>query len=101
MSNTSSSAGAPSNKDENGPYSWGGGFQGDIATAAADFNKFFYDKLLEIGTNNLSGPTGIVMMDRVKNKVESEDDKPGYYLPQIIIANSIRQYGQVTDDNIQ
>lgn len=101
LSNTSSSAGAPRNKDENGPYSWGGGFQGDIATAAADFNKFFYDKLLEIGTNNLSGPTGIVMMDRVKNKVESEDDKPGYYLPQIIIANSIRQYGQVTDDNIQ
>lgn len=101
LSNTSSSAGAPSNKDENGPYAWGGGFQGDIATAAADFNKFFYDKLLEIGTNNLSGPTGIVMMDRVKNKIESDDDKPGYYLPQIIIANSIRQYGQVTDDNIQ
>lgn len=101
LNNTVSNAGAPSNKDENGPYSWGGGFQGDIATAAADFNKFFYDKLLEIGTNNLSGPTGIVMMDRVKNKVESEDDKPGYYLPQIIIANSIRQYGQVTDDNIQ
>ena len=101
LNNTGSNAGAPSNKDENGPYSWGGGFQGDIATAAADFNKFFYDKLLEIGTNNLSGPTGIVMMDRVKNKVESEDDKPGYYLPQIIIANSIRQYGQVTDDNIQ
>ena len=98
---TSTSGGAPAHTDEPGPYSWGGGFQGDIATAAADFNKFFYDKLLEIGTNNLSGPTGIVMMDRVKNKVESEDDKPGYYLPQIIIANSIRQYGQVTDDNIQ
>ena len=101
LSKTSFSASSPNNKDETGPYSWGGGFQGDIATAASDFNKFFYDKLLEIGTNNLSGPTGIVMMDRVKNKVESEDDKPGYYLPQIIIANSIRQYGQVTDDNIQ
>lgn len=98
---TSTTGTSPANKSYVGPYSWGGGFQGDIATAAADFNKFFYDKLLEIGTNNLSGPTGIVMMDRVKNKVESEDDKPGYYLPQIIIANSIRQYGQVTDDNIQ
>lgn len=101
LTDSDNSAGSPDNKDENGPYSWGGGFKGDIATAASDFNKFFYDKLLEIGTNNLSGPTGIVMMDRVKNKVESEDDKPGYYLPQIIIANSIRQYGQVTDDNIQ
>ena len=98
-SNHNINSGSPTRKDKTGPFSWGGGLQGDIASAAKDMNEYFYGKLLEIGTNNLSGPTGIVLMDRVKNKINSDDDKPGYYLPQIIIANSIRYYGTIDNNN--
>ena len=98
-SNHNNNSGSPTRKDRTGPFSWGGGLQGDIASAAKDMNEYFYGKLLEIGTNNLSGPTGIVLMDRVKNKINSDDDKPGYYLPQIIIANSIRYYGTIDNNN--
>ena len=90
-----------SNTQRNTSYNTLGGTVGDIASAAKDLNKFFYDKLLEIGADNLSGPTGIVLMDRVKYEEKSEEDKPGYYLPQIIISNCIRQFGQISNDNIQ
>ena len=75
-----------------------GGTEGDIATYAADINQFFYNKLMEIGVSNLSGPTGIVIMDRVKSSASTDADKPGYYLPRFIVENSLRHYGKVGSD---
>ena len=99
-SNLNSTGGAPNEvyRSYPGPFLWGGGLQGDIATFAADINKFFYDELMTIGVSNLSGPTGIVIMDRVKSSVSTDADKPGYYLPRFIVENSLRHYGKVGSD---
>lgn len=69
-----------------GAYDMYGGTQGDIVTFAYDMNRFFYDELVKIGAQNLAGPTGIIMMDRVSN----DPSDPGYYLPQIIVSNNFK-----------
>lgn len=69
-----------------GAYDMYGGTQGDIVTFAKDMNQFFYEELVEIGAQNLAGPTGIIMMDRVSN----DPSDPGYYLPQIIVSNNFK-----------
>ena len=69
-----------------GAYDLYGGTQGDIVTFANDMNQFFYEELVKIGAQNLAGPTGIIMMDRVSN----DPDDPGYYLPQIIVSNNFK-----------
>lgn len=71
---------------EPGAYDMYGGTQGDIVTFAYDMNRFFYDELVKIGAQNLAGPTGIIMMDRVSN----DPSDPGYYLPQIIVSNNFK-----------
>lgn len=69
-----------------GAYDMYGGTQGDIVTFAKDMNQFFYEELVKIGAQNLAGPTGIIMMDRVSN----DPSDPGYYLPQIIVSNNFK-----------
>ena len=64
-------------------------------------NRRYMDMIRQSMSGGITGEQDQEALKFVKNKIESDDDKPGYYLPQIIIANSIRQYGQVTDDGIQ
>lgn len=71
-------------------YDYFGGTQGDIANAASDLNQYFYDLILTIGTKNIEGPLGIVLMDRVADATTKSTNKPGYYLPQLIVANNFR-----------
>ena len=40
-------------------------------------------------------------MNRVKNQINSDDDKPGYYLPRFIIENTMRHYGTINDGDIE
>lgn len=82
-------------------YQYFGGTVGDIANCAKDLNRFFYEELLNLGVENLTGPTGIVIMNRVKNQINSDDDKPGYYLPRFIIENTMRHYGTINDGDIE
>ena len=84
-----------------GAYNYYGGTQGDIVSCAKDLNRFFYEELLNLGVENLTGPTGIVMIDRVKDQINSDDDKPGYYLPRFIIENTMRHYGTINDGDIE
>lgn len=68
-----------------------GGTQGDIASFATWMNDFFYNKLLEIGANNLQGSTGIILCDRISG--DPNANPAGYYINQIIIANNFKQHG--------
>lgn len=72
-------------------YDMTGGTQGNIVDYAKEMNDFFYQELLKIGANNLAGPTGIIMMDRVSN--DKENNPAGYYLPQIIVSNNFKWNG--------
>ena len=71
-----------------GPYYPTAGYAGDIATYAKWINGKFYEKILDIGADNLTGPLGIVLMDRVDN--DKNENPAGYYLPQIIVNNNFR-----------
>lgn len=64
-----------------------GGQKGNIAALASEINKDFYNYVLEKGLNNTSGPTGVILMDRVSN---SKDDGGSYYLPGVIIGNNFK-----------
>lgn len=68
-----------------------GGIAGNIEALANEINPDFYTHVLEAADEQTTGPTGIVMMDYVKN-VASGDDDGGYYLPGVIIANN-RKFG--------
>lgn len=68
-----------------------GGIAGNIEALANEINPDFYTHVLEAADEQTTGPTGIVMMDYVKN-VASGDNDGGYYLPGVIIANN-RKFG--------
>lgn len=61
-----------------------GGMGGDIVGFSADINNWFYNHILEKGVNNITGPMGIIMLDRV-----GESDG-GKYLPQVVIDNNFK-----------
>lgn len=82
-------------------YDYFGGTKGDIATAAQELNEYFYKELVGIGVDNLNGPTGIILMDRIKDNGDTEANKPGYHLPQMIVDNCRRQFAKHENDNIQ
>lgn len=68
-----------------------GGSQGDIAGLAQDLNEAFYQYVLS--KNDQTGATGIVMMDFVANKLETDTNgnptnAGSYYLPGVIINNN-------------
>ena len=68
-----------------------GGSQGDIAGLAQDLNEAFYQYVLSKGDQ--TGATGIVMMDFVANKLETDTNgnptnAGSYYLPGVIINNN-------------
>lgn len=66
-------------------FSYGqGGMSGNIEGFAEDINEYFYNKLLEYGTDNIYGSMNIVIMDRVYA------DDPSSYLPSVIINNNYR-----------
>ena len=72
-------------------YEMFGGTEGNIAEFATWMNGFFYNKLLEIGANNLQGSTGIILCDRISG--DPNANPAGYYINQIIIANNFKQHG--------
>lgn len=74
-----------------------GGGAGDIKPLSEDINKDFYQHVLTSGFEQMTGPTGIVMMDYVKNAPESEADG-GYYLPGVIISNNFKGNLQTKPD---
>lgn len=71
-----------------------GGNKGDIGKLAAKLNNDFYNYILELGLNNSSGPTGVVLMDYLSN---SSADGGSYYLPGVIIGNNFK-YNVGTSD---
>lgn len=68
-----------------------GGIAGNIEALANEINPDFYAHVLEAASEQTTGPTGIVMMDYVKNSASGDNDG-GYYLPGVIIANN-RKFG--------
>lgn len=67
-----------------------GGTQGDIAGFAKDINNYFYTYIKSVGANNISGATGIILMDRIAPESDKTTNPAGYYLPQIILNNNFR-----------
>ena len=61
-----------------------GGTEGDIASYASDINNWFYNRLLQEGIDNITGPLNIVIMDRVL------EERGGQNLPQVIIDNNFK-----------
>jgi hypothetical protein len=71
-----------------GRLSWDtGGLKGNIAALATRINNDFYNYVLSAGLDQTSGPTGVVMMDRVSNRAA---DGGSYYLPGVIIGNNFK-----------
>lgn len=64
-----------------------GGEKGNIGALATKINNDFYNYVLQAGLGNSTGPTGVVMMDRVSNKAA---DGGSYYLPGVIIGNNFK-----------
>lgn len=74
--------------DQNKPHSGDfgqGGVEGDITTYAQDINTWFYEKLLDVGMNNITGPLNIVLLNRVL-----DGSAGGDYLPQVIVDNNFK-----------
>lgn len=61
-----------------------GGTEGDIASYASNINNWFYNRLLQEGIDNITGPLNIVIMDRVL------EGRGGQNLPQVIIDNNFK-----------
>ena len=61
-----------------------GGTEGNIAAYASDINNWFYNRLLQEGIDNITGPLNIVIMDRVL------EERGGQNLPQVIIDNNFK-----------
>lgn len=71
-----------------------GGVAGNIDAFATDINNWFYNKILNYGTENIYGPMNIVILDRVY------EPGGGSYLPSVIINNNYR-FPLITSDHIQ
>ena len=74
-----------------------GGIAGNIKALADKINVSFYQYVLESGFEQKTGPTGIIMMDYVKNTYSSENDG-GYYLPGVIVSNNFKGNLQTKPD---
>ena len=70
-------------------FEWGetGGLKGNIDSYAQKINTDFYNYVLTAGIEQSSGPTGVVMMDRVSNQSSAGGS---YYLPGVIIGNNFK-----------
>ena len=79
-----------------------GGDGGDIGALANLLNPAFYKYVRSSGMANATGPTGIVLMDRVTNtrntSLDASEDG-SYFLPGTIIANNFKGTGGVMPDN--
>ena len=87
--------------DSYGPYYRGN--MGDIGGFANDINEWFYRELMTRGEKNITGPTGVVIMDRVGsgNSITLEDGNtviPAAELPGIIYRNNFK-FPLRTDDS--
>lgn len=71
-----------------------GGQEGRIGDLAKVLNRDFYNKVLESGMENTTGPTGVVLMERLS---KNASDGGSHYLPGIIIANNFK-YGSASDN---
>lgn len=71
-----------------------GGQCGKIGELAEDLNRDFYNHVLESGMENSTGPTGVVLMERVS---KNASDGGSHYLPGTIIANNFK-YGSASDN---
>ena len=71
-----------------------GGVAGNIDAFATDINNWFYNEILNYGTENIYGPMNIVILDRVY------EPGGGSYLPSVIINNNYR-FPLITSDHIQ
>ena len=71
-----------------------GGQSGKIGELATVLNRDFYNHVLEVGLDNETGPTGVVLMDRVS---KNASDGGSHYLPGTIIANNFK-YGSASDN---
>ena len=68
-----------------------GGDGGDIDALATRLNSDFYREVLGAGMEQTTGPTGVVIMDYVNNKLtEGVEFDGSYYLPGVIIANNFK-----------
>ena len=68
-----------------------GGDGGDIDALATRLNSDFYRDVLGAGMEQTTGPTGVVIMDYVNNKLtEGVEFDGSYYLPGVIIANNFK-----------
>lgn len=74
-----------------------GGGAGDIKPLSDDINKDFYQHVLTSGFEQMTGPTGIVMMDYAKSTPENDTDG-GYYLPGVIVSNNFKGNLQTKPD---
>lgn len=74
-----------------------GGIAGNIKALANDINVSFYQYVLNSGLEQSTGPTGIIMMDYVKNAKLSDIDG-GYFLPGVIISNNFKGNLQTKPD---
>ena len=64
-------------------YYWRGNM-GDIGGYATDINEWFYPVLQQYSAADVTGPLGVIIMDRVSNVQGSA----GQLLPQTIIQNN-------------
>ena len=71
-----------------------GGQCGKIGDLATVLNRDFYNHVLEVGLDNKTGPTGVVLMERLS---KSASDGGSHYLPGTIIANNFK-YGSASDN---
>lgn len=74
-----------------------GGIAGNIKALADDINVSFYQYVLNSGFEQKTGPTGIIMMDYVKNSSSSDIDG-GFFLPGVIISNNFKGNLQTKPD---
>lgn len=71
-----------------------GGRSGKIGELATDLNRDFYNYVLRSGLENKTGPTGVVLMERVS---KNASDGGSHYLSGTIIANNFK-YGSASDN---
>ena len=74
-----------------------GGVAGNIKALADKINVSFYQYVLNSGFEQKTGPTGIIMMDYVKNASSSDIDG-GFFLPGVIISNNFKGNLQTKPD---
>lgn len=71
------------NNQDSADYYWRGNM-GDIGKYADDINKWFYPELLKYSASDVTGPLGVVIMDRVA------ETGAGALLPEVIYMNNWR-----------